>query len=68
MGTNKLREKLYQICEETKTERSGIDYLVNYYITSLSWSKEKAIEYTISLFHNGTIQEIKLFGKNGEEL
>jgi len=41
---------------------------VNYYINSLGWSEEEAIKYTIGLFHNGTIEQIKLIGKDGEEL
>jgi hypothetical protein len=62
------REQLYKLCDETNTSRSGMDYLVNYYISSLGWSEEKAIEYAISLFHNGTITQIKLIGKDGKEL
>lgn len=62
------RERLYKLCDETNTSRSGMDYLVNYYISSLGWSEEKAIEYAISLFHNGTITQIKLIGKDGKEL
>ena len=64
----KLREQLKEICEKTNTSFSGMDYLVKYYIKDLHWSEEKAIEYAISLFHNGTIREIKLFNSNGEEL
>lgn len=62
------REQLYKLCDETNTSRSGMDYLVNYYISSLGWSEEKAVEYAISLFHNGTITQIKLIGKDGKEL
>ena len=64
----KLRKQLKEICEETDTKLSGIEYLVNYYIEQLHWSEEKAIEYAIDLFHNSTIRQIKLFGKDGEEL
>lgn len=67
-GIKELKEKLYKICEETNTRKSGIDYLVNYYIRSLGWSEEKAIKHAIGLFHNGTIRQIKLFGKEGKEL
>lgn len=62
-----LREQLYKLVEETKTSKKGIDYLVDYYIKSLGWSEEKALEYAISLFKNGTIEQIKVFGKDGEE-
>lgn len=64
---DKLRNELYKLCDETKTSRSGIDYLVNYYINSLGWSEQKALEYAISLFKNETIEQIKVFGKDGEE-
>ena len=63
-----LREQLKEICEKTDTKLSGMEYLVNYYINQLNWSEEKAIEYAIGLFHNGTIRQIKLLNSNGEEL
>ena len=56
------REELYKLCDETKTSRTGIDFLVNFYINSLGWSEDEAIKYAIGLFHNGTIKEIKLLG------
>ena len=43
-------------------------YLVNYYIHSLGWTEEAALIYAIGLFHNDTIRQIKLFGKDGEEI
>ena len=49
--TNELWKKLYQICDETETKRSGIDCLVNYYITTLGWSEVKAMIYSIDLFY-----------------
>ena len=64
----KLREQLKEICRETNTSYSGMEYLVKYYINDLHWSEEKAIEYAIGLFHNGTIREIKLLNSDGEEL
>lgn len=64
----KIRIQLYKLCEETKTSKDGIDYLVNYYIHSLGWSEEKALEYAISLFKSGTIEKIKIIGKEGKEL
>ena len=63
-----LREQLKEICEETDTKLSGMEYLVNYYINQLNWSDEKAIEYAIGLFHNGTIIQIKFLNSKGEEL
>ena len=65
---DELRNELYEICDKTDTRRSAMDYLVNYYMTSLHWSEEDAIKYAIGLFHNGTISAIKLFNKDGEEI
>jgi len=62
------RAELYKICDETNTSRSGMDYLVDYYIKSLGWTEEEAVKYAIGLFKNGTIREIKLIGKDGKEL
>lgn len=62
------RKKLYEMCDKTNTRRSGIDFLVNYYIESLHLSEDEACEYALGLFKNGTIQNIKLIGKDGNEL
>lgn len=66
--TEVLRNELYEICDKTNTSSTGIEHLIKYYIESLGWTEEKAIEYAIGLFHNGTIEQIKLFGKDGEEI
>lgn len=65
MSNNELRTKLYELVEKTKTSKAGIDYLVNYYITSLGWSEDEALRYAIRLFEDGVIDEIKII--NGEE-
>ena len=65
MSNNELRTKLYELVEKTETSKAGIDYLVNYYITSLGWSENEALRYTIRLFEDGVIDEIKII--NGEE-
>ena len=62
------RKQLYEMCDKTNTSRTGMDYLVNYYIKSLDWSEEEACKYALSLFHDGTITQIKLIGKDGKEL
>ena len=67
-NNQELRKQLCKLCDETKTSRSGMDYLVNYYQENLGWSEKAALEYAILLFHNGTIQQIKLINKDGEEL
>ena len=63
-----LRKELYEICDKTNTSRTGIEHLIKYYIESLGWTEDKAIEYAIGLFHNGTIEQIKFIGEGGEEL
>lgn len=67
-NVEELRQKLKEICEQTNTRLSAMEFLVNYYVNSLNWTEEQAIEYAIELFHNGTIRKIKLLGKDGEEL
>ncbi|MDY6003300.1 MAG: hypothetical protein SPJ49_03125 [Bacilli bacterium] len=54
-----VRKQLYEMCDKTNTSRSGMDYLVNYYITSLGWNEEEACKYALSLFHDGTITHIE---------
>ena len=66
--TDELRRELYEQCDKTETSRKGIEYLVDYYINSLGWTEEASLLYAIGLFHNGTINKIKLFGKDGKEL
>lgn len=65
---DELRRELYEHCDKTETSRKGIEYLVNYYIHSLGWTEESALIYAIGLFRNDTIRQIKLFGKDGEEI
>ena len=45
--TEALRNELYEICDKTNTSRTGIEHLIKYYIESLDWTEEKAIEYAI---------------------
>ena len=68
MTVDELRKKLEKTCIETNTRISGMEFLINYYIKDLGWSEEQALQYAIDLFHNGTIQQIKIIGKDGEEL
>lgn len=59
---NNLNKKLLKSCEQDKTSTEGINYLINYYINFLGWTEEEAIKYTIKLFDNGIIDEIKIIG------
>lgn len=64
-----LWQELKDTCKKTNTRLTGMEHLVKeYYMKQLGWDEQKALEYAISLFHNGTIQEIKLLGKDGEEI
>lgn len=63
-----LNNELDQICQSTNTNRSGLAVLISYYQKSLGWTEEASIRYAIELFKNGTIDQIKVFGKNGEVL
>lgn len=62
------RKKLYEMCEKTQTSKTGMEKLVEYYISSLGWSEEEACNYALGLFKDGTITQIKLIGKDGKEL
>jgi len=61
-----LPEVLKDICEETGTSKTGIKTLINYYTQNCGWTEESAIEYIYELFENGTIDQIKLIGADGE--
>ncbi len=65
---DELKAELKEICDKTNTKLSGMQFLVDYYIKSLGWTETQAYEYAIELFHNGTITQIKLIGKDGEEI
>ena len=61
-----LELKLNELIKRTDTSSKGIELLIDYYIKSLGWSKEQAVEYAIGLFENGTIDSIKVInGKGG---
>ena len=63
-----LRLKLKEICTKTNTKFSAIEHLIKYYMESLHWTEIDSIGYIIELFQNGTIHQIKIFGKSGKEL
>lgn len=63
-----LKIELKETCEKYNTRLSGIEFMVNYYIESLHWTEKEALEYALKLFYNGTISQIKLIGKDGNEI
>jgi hypothetical protein len=64
----KTLEDLKEICRQTNTSYSGIEFLLKYYQESLHWPLDKASAYVIELFENGTIDSIKVLGKDGKEI
>ena len=64
----KKEQELKEMCEKTDTRISGMEYLIKFYMESLHWTEGEAITYAIGLFKDGTIQQIKLIGKDGEVL
>ena len=63
-----LELKLNELIKRTDTSSKGIELLIDYYIKSLGWSKEQAVEYAIGLFENGTVDSIKVInGKGGND-
>lgn len=64
---DKLRKELECVCTSTNTNIAGIETLIQYYTCTCGWTEKKALIHTLGLFKNGTIDQIKLFGKNGEE-
>jgi len=64
----KTLEDLKEICRQTNTSYSGIEFLLKYYQESLHWPLDKASAHVIELFENGTIDSIKVLGKDGKEI
>lgn len=63
-----LELRLNELIKKTDTSFEGINLLIDYYIKSLCWSKEQAVEYAIGLFEDGTIDSIKVInGKGGND-
>lgn len=64
-----LRKEVEEYCEKTNTRPSGINYLVHeYYMKTMGQSEEAALKHVVTLFKDGVIEQIKLIGKDGEEL
>ena len=65
---SKDRYELYKKCIETNTRISGIDFLINYYREGFRWTEKECCNHIINLFKNGTIDEIKVLGKDEKEI
>lgn len=60
-------ERLKKTCKATNTSFAGIQKLIDYYIESLQWDYEEAVEHILYLFNDGTIERIKVMGSDGKE-
>lgn len=61
MNENKveeLKQKTIKKCEETGVNFDGVQKLICFYMDNLFWNEEKAYEYALQLFENGTIQTL----------
>ena len=63
MSENK--QKLIEFCKAKGAKIQGIEHLIEYYQKSLGWSEQKAVEYAIKLFEDGTIDSIMVILKEG---
>ena len=55
--------ELEKLCKEKNVNIKGIEILLEYYQKNFQWSEEEAEEYAISLFKDGTIDDIIVLGK-----
>lgn len=54
--------------EQTNTSVKRIEMLIKYYITSLHWTVDEAINYCLKLFDDRTIDSIKILGMDEKDL
>ena len=71
MKTNKPEEKLgYNIllyrAEKEGVSQEAVNTLLRYYTDTLGWGMNEALNYTIELFDNGTIAQIKALNKEAK--
>jgi hypothetical protein len=68
MKPNNLHEEAGYCCllmraEEEGVSQEAVNTLLRYYTDTLGWGMNKALNYTIELFDNGTIAQIKALNK-----
>ena len=63
----KLKEQLLKLIESRGQSMKNYESLLKYYQTQLGWSEEQALKYVISLFDNGTMDEIIALGKGDKK-
>lgn len=62
-----LRKQLMLLIESRGQTIKNYESLLKYYQTQLGWSEEQALKYVISMFDNGTMDEIIALGKGDKK-
>lgn len=62
-----LRKQLIVLIESRGQTIKNYESLLKYYQTQLGWSEEQALKYVISMFDNGTMDEIIALGKGDKK-
>lgn len=62
-----LKKQLILLIESRGQTIKNYESLLKYYQTQLGWSEEQALKYVISLFDNGTMDEIIALGKGDKK-
>ena len=62
-----LRKQLILLIESRGQTIKNYGSLLKYYQTQLGWSEEQALKYVISMFDNGTMDEIIALGKGDKK-
>lgn len=62
-----LKKQLIKLIESRGQTIKNYESLLKYYQTQLGWSEEQALKYVISLFDNGTMDEIISLGKGDKK-
>ena len=64
---DELKKQLILLIESRGQTIKNYESLLKYYQTQLGWSEEQALKYVISLFDNGTMDEIIALGKGDKK-
>lgn len=62
-----LKKQLIKLIESRGQTIKNYESLLKYYQTQLGWSEEQSLKYVISLFDNGTMDEIIALGKGDKK-
>ena len=57
--THHTYEELLERCTKEGISQKAIHTLLDYYTDNLEWSMQRAVDYAVELFENGTIALIK---------